>query len=229
MPDIGSASFSGGFSPPCRGEYGFVGRPSSFQAVADGCRRQANNAPPFGQAAGFSPRGDVNIIPPIAVLGCAGGPTAVVGGIAAVRVDPINGHPRIGLAHVGKKVGEVVPSCANGDPSTAVAVELRHIRIIAPAPHFHPAPVRRRANSGAPVGRKSPYGGFVSKAAAGSRVSLAEVRPEHLSRGATVTQTSPFAAIAYRGKDDKTAESAAQHFRFAHEPAVAFFVRGGIN
>ncbi len=65
-------------------------------------------------------------------------PAAVVIAVAGVVVKALYGHSARALAHIFKKAGEHSPLIRHADPSSAVSVELREVRVRAALDHPGP-------------------------------------------------------------------------------------------
>lgn len=126
---------------PCQGLFN---RPSMPKSPKDQTRMDASLASPFCESQGSSVVSDPGVIPLVPCLLKASFPSAVLGTVRAVVVNPANAMVRRrSRPHVVVEDSEVIPLRADRDAATAVVGILTIVRIQAARPHTGPDPVLR--------------------------------------------------------------------------------------
>ena len=82
-------------------------------------------------------------VSPIVVLLLAGSPTAVVGSVVALVVDPIQATTLWSWSHILVEVLELSPPLANSNPPTTVIMVVFALRVVATLQHHSPRLVDR--------------------------------------------------------------------------------------
>ena len=77
-------------------------------------------------------------------------PSAVLGRVQAIVVDPIKRASRRARGHVRDEGADVMPALAHGDSASTVSGILRELRVVAAGHHCLPCPVERMGATEAP-------------------------------------------------------------------------------
>lgn len=116
-------------------------------------------------------------------------PTAVVGGIGSVVVNPVEGETPWTTAHVGKERVKGLPAAAHLDASAAIVFELGVGTVLASSLHRTPYVVFRSVRHA--VTREARYSLFRAKASTATGSPAAKVCKPHGKHLAAITRTRP--------------------------------------
>ncbi len=122
--------------------------PSVPQPVVQTRGPNADNLGPFGDTVSLAVQGQASVIALVSRLLRGRGPAAIRRFVVAIGIDAVKRHARRLLAHIGKEVGEVLPSRADRDAASAVGREAGVSEIAAPRSHASPRVIRRRDSVG---------------------------------------------------------------------------------
>lgn len=191
--------------------------PAMLKSGQDQAVRQSRDFGPFGNGAAYTVQCQEATTPPIPGLFGLGGPSAVLGAVWAIVVDPIQGLTRWRVTHVGIEAIEALPPLTDGDATSPVTRISGGGNTLTSGTHLAPNPVG--ATSGHSVldvlwRELYPWGTLLSgnasflfenfgrprnggprdlssEASTASRPSVTKIRGQDLLLCSTVASTSP--------------------------------------
>lgn len=128
-----------------RREKSFVERHPRRKALVEGIAPQADMPRPLGQGHRLAFMGVNTAILPVVRLFRSGRPFTVFCAVGAIVVDALKGQALRLLAHIGKKLSEVIPSRVDLNASPSVASKVLRILVPTSVAHSHPNAMRPRA------------------------------------------------------------------------------------
>lgn len=119
-------------------------------------------------------------------------PSAVLGRVSGIVIDPLNRHARRRVAHVVVERARIAPPLAYADPAPAIAVKPQALRVVTTVDHSGPHLIPARAAAGRPAVRRHQCSRAVpAKASAGTNKSRYKVLVRDNLFGAAVARAAP--------------------------------------
>lgn len=137
-------------------------------------------------------------------------PAAIGRGIPLVVVDAVERHSCGWLAHVGKKIQEIIPPFANGYASTSPISKAFVLRVGASLLHGVPSPVSGRGFGRMPVDEIE----IAAKASATRCLSLLQIAFGGLFFGPAIAANEPIASTHKRENRPTTEAQTGRHAVF---------------
>lgn len=119
------------------------GRPTPDYSCLCGTVSDTEYFGKVSQTTSDAANGKKAIISRVAGLFSSSGPTAISRFVIAIVVDAVNRLANGALAHIGKKILELIPSFTNTNSSAPIVFVLRNMFVSAPGTHTCPTSVSR--------------------------------------------------------------------------------------